>query len=75
MTGQPTTVAHFYARPAGGAASKAGPRQAQECFRAAGESFRGRRERKTDGCQTGKAAGTGGGCGNKEEIVAEVWEE
>lgn len=65
--GQATRVAHFYARPAGGAASKAGPLQDQECFMAAGESFRGQ-ERKTDGCQTGNRRAPAEGVGIRKRL-------
>lgn len=65
--GQATRVAHFYARPAGGAASKAGPSQVQECFMAAGKSFRGQ-ERKTDGCQTGNRRAPAEGVGIRKRL-------
>lgn len=48
--------------------------KSRNAFSAVGESF-GDEERKTDGCQAGNQRAPGRGCGNKEEIVAEVWEE
>lgn len=62
--GQATGVAHFYARPAGGAASKG-----HRAFASPGMLHGGwRKERKTDGCQTGNRRAPAEGVGIRKRL-------